>query len=74
MYKKAPFLIYLLQCIFGIKCEGIIRNVLGTQRRVSISAILRMDLNWKYFNPEDFFQSIFTKSKENSLKNQSEEN
>lgn len=54
--------------------ERIIKNVLGTQRRVSISSIVRMDLNWKYFNPEDFFHSIFTKSKENNLKNLGEEN
>lgn len=73
MDKKAP-LLYLLQCMFGINCERIIRNVLGTQRIVSISSIVRMHLNWKYFNPEDFFHSMFTKSKENSLKNLGEEN
>lgn len=75
LYKKSPFLlVYLSQCVFGTKWKRIIRNESETQRRASISSVVRLDLNLKDFNPEDFFQPTFTKPKENSLKNLRQEN
>lgn len=56
-----------------MKWERTIRNEPETQRRATISSIVRLDLNWKDLNPEDFFQPIFTKP-ENSLKNLRQEN
>ena len=74
LYKKSPLLVYLSQCLFGMKWERIIRNEPETQRRASISSVVRLDMNWKDFNPEDFFQPIFTKTEENSLKNLRQKN